>query len=105
MAWIATCAHRTRGTGVNGDRIELLPEAAYSPDPAVRNRPLGEVAQPSTERVRPDMPLHDVLLMMNQRGKHTLPVVDGQGSYVGYLSKDAIFSAYRKLLVEQGEQA
>jgi putative sigma-54 modulation protein len=27
---------------------------------------------------------------------------DGQGSYVGYLSKDAIFSAYRKILVEQG---
>lgn len=85
--------------------VERLLEAAYSPDPTVRNRPLGEVAQPSTELVRPDMPMHEVLLLMNQRGKHTLPVVDGQGYYVGYLSKDAIFNAYRKLLVEQGERA
>ncbi|MCO5273365.1 MAG: chloride channel protein [Flavobacteriales bacterium] len=85
--------------------VERLLEAAYSPDPTVRNRPLGEVAQPSIELVRPDMPMHEVLLLMNQRGKHTLPVVDGQGYYVGYLSKDAIFNAYRKLLVEQGERA
>lgn len=38
-------------------------------------------------------------------GHGTAHRTDGHGSYLGYLSKDAIFSAYRKLLVEQGEQA
>ena len=52
---------------------------------------------------RTDMPMHQVLQLMNQRGMHTLPVVDGHGSYVGFLSKDAIFTEYRRLLVERND--
>lgn len=83
--------------------IERLLEAAFSTDAAIRDRPLGEVAQPNTELVRPDMPVHEVLVLMNKRTKHTLPVVDAQGSYLGYISKEAIFTQYRKLLIEQND--
>lgn len=83
--------------------IERLLEAAFNTDAAIRDRQLGEVAQPTVELVRAEMPMREVLLLMNQRGKHTLPVVDKQGNYVGFLSKDAIFTEYRRLLVERND--
>lgn len=83
--------------------IERLLEAAFSTDAAIRERPLGEVAQPMTEVIRPYMSVHEVLLMMNKRSKNTLPILDAQGKYVGYLSKDNIFTEYRKLLIEQND--
>lgn len=83
--------------------IERLLEAAFSTNAAIRERPLGEVAQPTTEIIQADMPVHEVLMLMNKRSKHTLPVVDAQGAYLGYLSKEDIFTAYRKLLIEQND--
>ncbi len=82
--------------------IERVLEAAFSSDPAIRDRPLGQVAQLALV-ARADTPMREVLQMMSQRSKQTLPVVDGDGRYLGYLSKDAIFTQYRKLLIERND--
>jgi CIC family chloride channel protein len=41
-----------------------------------------------------------VLHSFDETGAWTLPVVDGEGRYLGFLSKSRILTAYREQLVE-----
>ena len=44
-------------------------------------------------------PMSVVMRVFDDTGAWNLPVVDGDGHYIGFVSKSKIFSAYRKILV------
>ena len=45
-------------------------------------------------------PMSAVMRVFDDTGAWNLPVVDGEGSYIGFVSKSKIFSAYRKILLD-----
>lgn len=49
-------------------------------------------------RIRTDMNMDQVMDTFEQSGAWNLPVEDTEGKYLGFLSKSAIFSAYREVL-------
>lgn len=49
-------------------------------------------------RIRTDMNMDQVMDTFELSGAWNLPVEDGEGKYLGFLSKSAIFSAYREVL-------
>jgi CIC family chloride channel protein len=45
-------------------------------------------------------PMSEVMHIFDDTGAWNLPVVDGDGHYIGFVSKSKIFSAYRKVLLD-----
>lgn len=83
--------------------IERLLEAAYHNDPKIRERPVGELVQPAHDVVHVDQPVREVLALMDKRDERTMPVLDQNDLYLGFVTKDSILSTYRRILVSQGE--
>ena len=52
------------------------------------------------DRILPNEHISDVLRRFDETGTWTLPVIDKEGRYMGFLSKSRILTAYREQLVE-----
>jgi len=81
--------------------IDELMEALMSTDKSVPDKPISELVQPVTNFTRINTPMREVMQHMDKLGRHILPVVNDQGKYVGFVTRDAIFSNYRRLLSRQ----
>ena len=53
-----------------------------------------------TERLSIEEPMEAVMRKFEESGAWNLPVEDINGEYIGFISKSAIFTAYRKTLLE-----
>jgi len=47
-----------------------------------------------------DMPMEKIMKLFDDTKAWNLPVVDGEGHYLGFVSKSKIFNAYREVLVD-----
>lgn len=61
-----------------------------------------ELAQAPQDVIRIDANMYDVMRKMDREDIWTLPVVDTNNKYVGFVSKSAIFNKYRALLMRMG---
>ena len=52
------------------------------------------------ERLSIEEPMESVMRKFEETGAWNLPVEDVAGEYIGFISKSAIFTAYRKTLLE-----
>ena len=52
------------------------------------------------ERLSIEEPMEAVMRKFEESGAWNLPVEDAAGEYIGFISKSAIFTAYRKTLLE-----
>jgi CIC family chloride channel protein len=52
------------------------------------------------ERLGVEEPMEAVMRKFEDTGAWNLPVEDTSGEYIGFISKSAIFTAYRKTLLE-----
>ncbi len=62
---------------------------------ALRERPIGELADRDVMVARPDTPLIDALMMIKQK-QHVVPVVDDDGKLVGAISFFSVLYALRQ---------
>ncbi len=53
-----------------------------------------------SERLSIEEPMEAVMRKFEETGAWNLPVEDSKGEYIGFISKSAIFTAYRKTLLE-----
>ena len=53
-----------------------------------------------TERLSIEEPMEAVMRKFEESGAWNLPVEDINGEYIGFISKSAIFTAYRRTLLE-----
>lgn len=81
--------------------VEELLDALTSTDPPRAGRPLGELVQPITHFVKAGTPMAEVMDHMEQVGRHLLPVVGNDGEYLGFVTQEAVFASYRRLLVNE----
>lgn len=56
--------------------------------------------RPVPERLSVEEPMESVMRKFEETGAWNLPVEDVTGEYIGFISKSAIFTAYRKTLLE-----
>ena len=56
------------------------------------------VSKWETAKANPDM--DKIMQIFDETKAWNLPVVDGNGRYVGFMSKSKIFNSYREVLVE-----
>ena len=66
------------------------------------DKTMKELAQPPQDVIRIDANMYDVMRKMEREDIWTLPVVDTDDKYVGFVSKSAIFNKYRALLMRMG---
>jgi CIC family chloride channel protein len=62
--------------------------------------PISQYMIEPPERILPGEQVASVLRSFDETGSWTLPVVDREGRYMGFLSKSRILTAYREQLVE-----
>lgn len=53
----------------------------------------------SPAKITVDMPMEQIMRIFDDTKAWNLPVVDGEGRYIGFVSKSKIFNAYRDVLV------
>jgi len=51
-------------------------------------------------KIEIQMPMEKIMQIFDDTQAWNLPVIDGQGKYLGFISKSKIFNAYREILVE-----
>ena len=56
--------------------------------------------RPVPERLSIEEPMEAVMRKFEETGAWNLPVDDVSGAYIGFITKSAIFTAYRKTLLE-----
>lgn len=78
--------------------IDVLLEALLENGGIHAHRPLSEFVQPVTNFTRINTPMREVMQHMDKLERHILPVTDLEGKYLGFVTKDAIFTNYRRLL-------
>ncbi len=81
--------------------IEELLEAIYSPGRKLLDIPVLQLVQPVADVVRGDASMQDVLQLMDKKDVSILPVVGLNNKYLGFVTRDAIFTKYRKLLLNR----
>ncbi|RZK46172.1 MAG: CBS domain-containing protein, partial [Hymenobacter sp.] len=59
--------------------------------------------QPPPAIVAPTDTVEHVLELLEHTATTTLPVVDADGSYAGFITKAAILARYRRELIEEGQ--
>jgi CIC family chloride channel protein len=92
---------KLRGTlGIDELMEALLGNGRHGPD-----TPMEELVQPVANFTRMDTPMREVMQHMEKVGRHILPVVDLRDNYLGFVTKEAIFANYRRLLVKKGNLA
>ena len=47
--------------------------------------------------------MRDVMQIMDSQDLRILPVVDNDGKYLGFVTKNNIFNKYRAMLIGQGD--
>lgn len=81
--------------------IEELLEIIYNPEDDSKNSIFKDLVQPNHEVVKIDSSMEEVLQTMENKNLLILPVTDNQGVYLGVISKNSIFTLYRKFLKHQ----
>lgn len=66
--------------------------------------PLTQYLSKAPERVLPDEPIRSVMEKFEQTRAWNLPVVDGEGHYLGFISKSKLLTAYREQLTHMSEE-
>ena len=61
---------------------------------------VAELMQEVPMRLNIEEPMEAVMRKFEESGAWNLPVEDAAGEYIGFISKSAIFTAYRKTLLE-----
>ncbi len=61
-----------------------------------------DLAQPAQKVVNINTSMAEVLQIMDSLDLRILPVLDEEGKYAGFVSKNNIFSSYRRMLLRQG---
>jgi CIC family chloride channel protein len=51
--------------------------------------------------LRADQPLTSAIELFDSSGEWVLPIVDGDGAYIGTISKSTLFDRYRSELIVQ----
>jgi len=77
---------------------EQLMEMLLSNREADYQKPFKELAQPPSETVAPDTDMYDVLQKMERKDLWVIPVLNEEKQFLGLVSKNTIFNAYRALL-------
>ncbi|GMV53894.1 MAG: CBS domain-containing protein [Chlorobi bacterium] len=81
--------------------IEHLMESLLHTPDSKSHQTVAEIVQPVKNVVNITMPMSEVMQHMDKLGRHFLPVVDDDGMYCGYVTKDSVFTAYRQRLNEK----
>lgn len=83
--------------------IEELLKHIVSQKPELQNMPIVQMVQPTLDKITLNVPMREVMQLMDQKNIRILPVVDMSGRYLGFVTKNGIFNKYRKLLVRQND--
>lgn len=83
---------------VFSDRLLEMLISTNEPD---HNRLVKDIAQPAQRVIKADMQMASVMQMMDSQDLRILPVTDNEGTYMGFVSKNNIFSKYRTILMQQ----
>src|SRR6185437_15635810 len=82
---------------------DQLLELLVSPDEEDRERLVKDMAQPAQRVIKVNTPMRDVMQIMDSQDLRILPVVDLDGKYLGFVTKNSIFNKYRSMLIGQGD--
>jgi CIC family chloride channel protein len=80
-----------------------LLELLVSPDEEDHVRLVKDIAQPAQRVIKVNTPMRDVMQIMDSQDLRILPVVDKDGKYLGFVTKNSIFNKYRAMLIRQGD--
>ncbi|MCO6497257.1 MAG: chloride channel protein [Chitinophagaceae bacterium] len=83
--------------------VEELLENIVDNRPDAPVKKMSQMVQPSTDRATIDMPMDEVMRIMDKKNIRLLPVVDDNNKYLGFVTKNGIFNKYRKLLIRRSD--
>lgn len=102
--------HRNIFPVVNNDGIltgiilsDHLLELLISNNEEDHNRLIKDVAQPPQKIIKLNTPMSDVMQIMDSQDLRILPIVDNNGIYLGFVTKNSIFNKYRSMLIRQAD--
>ncbi|SEK64646.1 chloride channel protein [Parapedobacter koreensis] len=81
---------------------ERLFEILLGESPEKEGKTMRQLAEKPMDIISLDANMEAVMQKMNREDIWILPVVDGSGNYMGFVSKSAVFNKYRALLMRQG---
>lgn len=81
---------------------DQLLELLINPDASMAMQLIGNIMQPPNKVIEIDTPMSEVMQIMDSLDTRILPVINKNGLYLGFVSKNGIFNKYRLLLVRQG---
>ncbi len=68
-----------------------------------RNRLIKDIAQPAQKVIKLNAPMSEVMQIMDSQDLRILPVVNNNGTYLGFVTKNSIFNKYRSMLIRQAD--
>jgi len=80
---------------------ERLLEILLGENPEKITATMKELAEKPIDVISMDTNMEEVMQKMNREDIWILPVVDAKGTYMGFVSKSAVFNKYRALLMRQ----
>lgn len=83
--------------------IEDLLEMIYTNDPAKANLTIGDLVQPTQDVIPVNMPMKEVMQLMDKKDIHILPVTGHNNTYLGFVTREGVFNKYRQLLRKQND--
>lgn len=83
--------------------VEELLEHIVSPKMELQAMPIAQMVQPTMDKTTLNVPMREVMQLMDQKNIRFLPVVDATNKYLGFVTKTGIFNKYRKLLIRQND--
>ncbi len=66
-----------------------------------QNRLIKDIAPPPDRKIDVNTPMFEVMRIMESQGTRILPVTGPNNSYLGFVTKNAIFNKYRHILIRQ----
>ena len=82
---------------------DQLLELLVSSNNEDQNRLIKEIAHPPDKIINVNTPMYEVMQIMDSLDTRILPVTGPKNSYLGFVTKHAIFNKYRHILMRQGE--
>lgn len=82
---------------------DTLLELLISNNEEDQNRLIKDVAQPAQKVIKLNAPMSDVMQIMDSQDLRILPVVNNNGTYLGFVTKNSIFNKYRSMLIRQAD--
>ncbi|MBX2887751.1 MAG: chloride channel protein [Ferruginibacter sp.] len=84
--------------------IEDLLEVIYTNDPAkINSLMVGDLVQPTQDVIPVNMPMKEVMQLMDKKDIHILPVTGHNNTYLGFVTREGVFNKYRQLLRKQND--